>query len=103
MSAIIQFVPPAELLFQPVDKKSHFANREAKPIRPSSIHEPEQRLWKLAAQAVSPKLAMIESFVVVLFLVVALLSVTSCFTGLSHLLNSDAIGHLAMKAIGAAG
>jgi hypothetical protein len=103
MSAIIQFVPSAEVLFQPADKESLFANREPKPIRPSSIHEPEQRLWKLAPQAVSPKIAVIESFVLVLFLIVALVSVASCFTELSHLLDSDAIGHLAMRAIGAAG
>jgi hypothetical protein len=97
MSAIIQFIPPAEVLFQPADKKSLFANRELRPIRLSPICEPEQRFWQLSARAVSPKLAMIELFVLVLFLVVALVGVVSCFGELSLLLNSDAIGHVAMK------
>ena len=43
MSAIIEFVPPAELLFQPADKKSPFANRKLRPIRLSPIVEPEPR------------------------------------------------------------
>jgi hypothetical protein len=103
MSAITNFVQPAELLFQPIEKKGPFANRELKPIRLSSIGEPEQRFWKLSAQPVSPEIAVIESFVLILFLIVALVSVTSCFTELSHLLDSDAIVHLAMRAIGAAG
>jgi hypothetical protein len=103
MSAIIQFVPSAEVLFQPADKESLFANREPKPIRPSSIHEPEQRLWKLAAQAVSSQFAMVEFVVLALFLAAGLIEIISCFTELSYLLDSDAIGHVAMKAIGAAG
>jgi hypothetical protein len=101
MSATIQFVPPAELLFQPADKKSHFAN--AKPIRPSSIHEPEQRFWKLASHAVSSQFAMIEFLVLVLFLAGGLIGIISCFTELSHLFDSDALGHVAMRAISSAG
>jgi hypothetical protein len=103
MSAAIQFVPPAEVLFQPADKKSRFANRELKPIRPGSIHEPEQRLWKLASQAVSSQFAMIEFLVLALFLAAGLIEIISCFAELSHLFDSDAIGHVAMRAIGAAG
>ena len=98
MSAIIEFVPPAELLFQPADKKSPFANRKLRPIRLSPIVEAEPR-WRLSARAVSPKLAVIELFVLVLFLVVALVGVISCFAELSHLLGSDAIGHVAMKVV----
>jgi hypothetical protein len=97
MSAIIQFVPPAEVLFQPADKKSLFASPELRPIRLSSICEPEQRFWQLSAQAVSAKSAIIDLFVLVLFLLVALVGVASCFAELSHLLDSDAIGHVAMK------
>lgn len=103
MSATIQFVPPVELLFQPADKKSHFANREAKLIRPSSIHQPEQRLWKLASHVVSSPFAMIEFLVLVLFLAGGLIEIISCFTELSHLFDSDAIGHVAMRAISSAG
>lgn len=99
MSAIIQLVAPPELLFQPAEKRSLFANREPKPSRSGSICEPEQRLWKLSAQAVSPTFAMIELFVLVLFLVFALIGVVSCFAELSHLLENDAIGHVATRAI----
>jgi hypothetical protein len=100
MSAIIKFAPPAEVLFQPAEKKSLFPNREPKPVRLSSIREPEQRFWKLSAQAHSPQFAMIELLVLVLFLVVALVGIVSCFTELSHLLESNAVGHVAAKAIG---
>ncbi len=100
MSAIIKFVAPAGLLFQPVEqKKSVSADREAKLSSPSSICAPERRFWKLAAQA-SPNFAIIEGFVLVLFLVLALASIVACFGELSHLLESDALGHVAMKAIG---
>jgi hypothetical protein len=99
MSATIQLVAPPELLFQPPEKKSLFRNRETKPIRLSPLCEPEQRLWKLSARAASPTFAMIELSVLVLFLVFALIAVVSCFAELSHLLDSDAVGHLAAKAI----
>jgi hypothetical protein len=33
MSAIINFVEPAELLFQAIEKRSPFANGELKPVR----------------------------------------------------------------------
>jgi hypothetical protein len=99
MSTIIQFAAPAELLFQPATKESLFANRETNPIRSGLICKPEQRLWKLSAQAVSSQIAMIECFLLVLFLAVALAGVTSCFTELSHLLGSDAVGHVAMRAV----
>jgi hypothetical protein len=103
VSPITNFVQPAEFLFQPIEKKGPFANPDLKPGRFSSICQPEQRFWKLSAQPVSPKAAVIESFVLILFLIVALVSVTSCCTELFHLIDSDAIGHVAMKAIGAAG
>jgi hypothetical protein len=99
MSAIVEFVPPAEVLFQPADKKSLFANRELRPIRLGLIGESEPRFWRLSAQAVSPKLAMIEIFVLMLFLAVALVGVISCFAELSHLLESDAVGHVAMRVV----
>lgn len=99
MSAIIQFVPPADLSFQTADnKESAFAHREPKPIRLSPICEPEQRLWKLSSQTVSPKFAMIELFVLMLFLVVTVVGIISCFAELSSVLQSGAIGHLTMKA-----
>jgi hypothetical protein len=66
----------------------------------SLVREPEQRFWKLSEQAVSSKFAMTEMLVLVLFLVVALVGIASCFSELSHLLESDAVGHVAMRVVG---
>ncbi len=104
MSAIIKFVAPAELLFRPVEEKKRVsANREARLSRPSSICEPERRFWKLAARTAYPKFAIIEGFVLGLFLVLALVAIVACFGELSLLLDSDAVGHVAMKAISPGG
>jgi hypothetical protein len=99
MSAIIQFVAPAEVFFPPAKKESPFANRESKPIQLSPILEPEHRFWKLPAQAVAPQSVMIEFFVLLLFLAVALVGVVSCFGELTHLLDRDAIGQIAMRVV----
>jgi hypothetical protein len=89
MSAIIQFVPAADLSFLTTDNKvSAFPHRE-----------PEQRLWKLFSQTVSPKLAMIELFVFMLFVVVTVIGIVSCFAELSSLLQSGAINHLTVEAL----
>jgi len=61
VSAIVEFVAPGEMLFQPAGKKSLFANREPRPIPLRPIRASEQRLWKLSAQAASPKFAVTES------------------------------------------
>ena len=88
-SAITQFVPAADLSFLTTDNKvSAFPHRE-----------PEQRLWKLFSQTVSPKFAMIELFVFMLFLVVTVIGIISCFAELSSLLQSGAINHLTMDAL----
>ena len=47
----------------------------------------------------APKIGMIEMFVLVLFLVASIVSVISCFVELARLLDSDAIGHVAAKAL----
>ena len=100
MSAIIKLVAPAEILSQPGDhKKSVVANREIEFFEPISICEPEQRLWKLSACAASPMFAIIEVLILVLFLVLALVGIVSCFAELSHLLQSDAVGRVAARAI----
>ena len=88
-SAITQFVPAADLSFLTTDNKV-----SALPHR-----EPEQRLWKLFSQTVSPKFAMIELFVFMLFLVVTVSGMISCFAELSSLLQSGAINLLTMEAL----
>jgi hypothetical protein len=100
MSATIKFVVPAEFLFQPGDdKKSVVANREIEFCEPISICEPEQGFWKLSAGVASPSFAIIEVFILVLFLLLALVGIVSCFAELSHLLQSDAVGRVAARAI----
>jgi hypothetical protein len=89
---------PTELPLQTVEKVIPVAAAEPKQVKP--ICEPEQRLWKLSAQAVSPKVARIELFALILFLTIAVVGVVSCFAELSRLLDNDAIGWIARKAIG---
>ena len=101
MSAIIEFITPAELSFQPAGKRSLF--KHLAPIRLTSIPEPELRLWKLSAQAVSPKFALIDLFILIVFLVVALIETISCFAELSHLLESDAIWRVVVTALAGGG
>jgi hypothetical protein len=89
MSAITQFVPAADLSFLTTDNKvSAFPHRE-----------PEQRLWKQFSQTLSPKFAMIEPFVFMLFLVITVIGIISCFAELSSLLQSGASNHLTMEAL----
>jgi hypothetical protein len=103
MSAIIKFVAPVDLLFQPVQRERGSAQLESEPIRLGPIRAPEERFWKLPGQAIPSRVAMIELFVLVLLAAVALAGVTSCFAELSRLLGSDAIGHVATRVAGAGG
>jgi hypothetical protein len=98
--AINNLAAPAELLFQPADEKKNASiNREAKFHRPDAICESEPQWWKVPARVATPKFAIIiERFLLVLFLFVTVMAIISCFVELSHLLDSDALGHLAAKA-----
>ena len=88
---------PTELPLQSAEKKkNHYVNREQ--TRLNKVCEPEQRLWKLSAQVVSPKVARIELFALILFLTIAVVGVVSCFAELFQLLDDDAIGWIARKA-----
>jgi hypothetical protein len=49
---------PTELPLQAVEKVTPIAAAEPKKVKPTC--EPEERLWKLSAQAVSPRFARIE-------------------------------------------
>ena len=89
---------PTELPLQPAGKVISIAAAEPKKLKPTC--EPEERLWKLSAQAVSPRFARIELIALILFLTIAIVGVVSCFAELFHLLDNDAIGWIARKAIG---
>ena len=103
MSAIINFVAPSQLSFVPAGKRSLFEHLEPKPTRLSPIREPEPPLWMLATRAVSPKFALIELFILVVFLTVALVMAASCLAELSHLLKRDAVRQVVTTAIAGAG
>jgi hypothetical protein len=90
--------PIARQLLQPIEKVILVAAAEPKKVKP--ICEPEERLWKLSAQTVSPRFARIELFALILFLAISVVGVVSCFAELSQLLDNDAVGWVARKAIG---
>ena len=103
MSAIIKLVAPGELSFLPAGNWNIFEPLEPQPIRLSPIREPEPPLWKVSACAGSPKFALIELFIFVLFLTAALVGTAGCFAELSHLLKSDAVWRVVTTAIAGAG
>jgi hypothetical protein len=90
--------PIARQLLQPIEKVTPIAVAEPKKAKP--ICEPEARLWKLSAQAVSQRFARIELFTLILFLAISVVGVVSCFAELFQLLDNDAVGWVARKAIG---
>jgi hypothetical protein len=99
MSAIIKFVAPSDLLFQPGHEKSAAATQKEKATESGTIDEPERRFWTPPVRGASQTFATIEVFVLVVFLILALAGILSCFGELYHLLDSDGVGHVAAKAI----
>jgi hypothetical protein len=89
--------PVARQLLQPIEKVTPIAAAEPKKVK--SICQPEERLWKLSAQAVSPRFARIELFALILFLAISVVGVVSCFVVLFQLLDNDAVLWVARKAI----
>jgi hypothetical protein len=63
MSAIFKFVAPIELPFLSAGNRSLLDHLDQKPSQLSPIREPELRLWKLSAHAVSSIFALIELLV----------------------------------------
>ena len=120
MSATVYCIDPTELLLQPTEKKSPFVNRKTnpsfarasdlakpcsdragRPTRPSLIRVPEEPLWKLAQLAVSARLTIVEHAFLPLVLVLGAAAIISSFAELSHLMQTDAIGHFAARVLGA--
>jgi hypothetical protein len=98
VAAIIKLVVPGELLHRPgAREKPSPAERKEKAVQPSAVGEPEQRLRKLSARSAWPKSEIIELFVLLLFLALALGATIDCFAELSRLLRSDAIEHVAAR------
>src|SRR5260221_11205970 len=79
MSAIVKFVAPAELLFQPGNEKENAATKEdAKRVGPTSLCEPGGKFGKLSAKAPVPQVARVEMLVLTLFLLIAVVAIISC-------------------------
>ena len=107
MSTTAYFIDPAELLLQPVEQKSRetipsFAKASSdRAARPSSNAVAEERLWKLTQPAASIKTTMVELAFLLLVLALVMAAMAGCCTELFHLMQSDAIGHVAALALGA--
>ena len=106
MFTTVYFMDPAQALLQPAEKKSR--ERKLSFVNPSpgeaawpiSNAVPEERLWKLAQPAVSTKTALIELAFLLLVLAMVMAAITGCCTELFHLVQSDAIGHVAARVLG---
>jgi hypothetical protein len=100
MSTLVEQFVPTQLLFQPGERrKSASAIPEARAINRTSPAEPEVRLWKVCTRAASEEHGIIGLVVLVLLLAIATAGVIYGFIELTHLLQTDAVGHVAAKAI----
>jgi hypothetical protein len=100
MSTLVKRFVPTQLLYQPgAKRKTASAIPEAKAINRTSLAEPEVRLWKVCTRAASEERGIIGLAVLVLLLAIATAGVIYRFVELTHLLQTDAVGHVAAKAI----
>src|SRR5260370_41599795 len=100
MSTLVKQFVPTKLLFQPGEqRKTAVAIPEARAINRTSPAEPEVRLWKVCTRAASEEHGIIGLVVLVLLLATATAGVISGFVELTPLLQTDAVGHVATKAI----
>jgi hypothetical protein len=86
--------------------RAHLLHRErpttkslAQKNRVDIAAQPETRLWKVTAQAVPPKVGKVELIVLSLFLIVAASAIILSVQELSVLMNSNALEHVAAKAL----
>ena len=86
------------LLLTKVGQKS-VSKAKTETVREKTVCEPEQRLWKVTAQTTAHHFAVIDLFILLLFLALAIIGIADCSLELSQLLGTDAVGHIAAKAI----
>jgi hypothetical protein len=94
-TATSNFVP-AHLLLRPKPVEKHSTEQKEQPDR---TVQPETRLWKLTAEAVQPKTARGELLILAVFLAVVISAIAVSVQELSHLLRSNAIEHVAARAL----
>jgi|SRR5258707_11560469 hypothetical protein len=100
MSTLVKQLVPTQLLFQP-PKRTETASAipEVGAINQTSPAESEVRLWKVSTRAVSEDRGIIGLAVLALLLAIAAAGLIYGFVELTHLLQTDAVGHVAAKAI----
>ena len=87
---------PAQLLLRPLPVEKPSTEPET---QVDEATEPETRLWRLTSKAAQPKPAKLELLTLLLFLTIAAWSIVISVQELSRLTNSDAIEHVAAKAL----
>jgi hypothetical protein len=100
MSTLVKQFVPTELLFPPAKRReTASAIPEARASNQTSPAEAEVRLWKVSIRAVSEDRGIIGLAVLLLFLAIAAAGLIYGFVELTHLLQTDAVGQVAAKAI----
>jgi len=94
MIANIRLTRPENLIFYPAPEKNLRKNAAGK-----SLHDPEDPLWKLSTQSVAPEFTLLESFAMLILVVLALAVLGECYLVFSQLLQADAIRHIAVQAV----
>jgi hypothetical protein len=87
---------PAQLLVRPKPVEKPLTKPET---QVDEATEPETQLWRVTSKAAQPKLVKLELLTLLLFLIVAAWSIGISVQELSRLTNSDAIEHVAAKAL----
>ena len=96
MFTITQNFMPAHLLVRPKPEEKPATEQKESP---ESTVEPETRLWKLTAETVKPKLVRSELLILSVFLAVVLSATVVSVQELSRLMRSNAIEHVAARAL----
>jgi hypothetical protein len=76
---------------QGLKEQNGVATRQLPVARPKAETEPQERLWKVWAEAASPWLSGFEFIAFLFFGALALGGLAYCFSELFHLLNSGAL------------
>ena len=101
MSIITYSFAPAGLLTgYGTTEKEVSAARRAPKKQALTANEPEHRLWKLTASVAQPRIVKVHLLILFLFLTLAVVSTVACFSELSRLITTNAVEHVAEKALG---
>jgi hypothetical protein len=98
-ATIIPFTS-ATSLFEPAEKRNRAPTvRRTRSIRVSALDECDAQLWRVSARQSSLGETIAELLVLAVFILSALALIAGCFAELQPLLQTDAIGHVAIKAL----